>query len=375
MEAVISFLLLVISYFIIKKVRVKLMDSSKNCSMERVIKKRKQYRVFLIVFSIISLILFWVGTPKNETSIVSQFVVFIYLYLSINELSFLERTKPVTIDRVIKSGKYVLYLRGFSYDDYSTISQLKSNKTDNFSEYQFVNILGLYMPVFAVGMTKELYAPHGAKRVYLSDGQWENEVKILIENATIIVILINDSDNCIWEIEQSYNLSKTIYIIDNISKLHQIRAYFNKSHKYPFPIIKESHNILYKLDCCDDFIISEYENSFNSYKRVIKKIMWEKLSMKRWIIDARLLTLKGFIFALIMFLISLLEAVLITLTLGILVISIWGHIPGQGVGISLLLMFLIIFLLNTNIRIFFTPLSILENSFVMRKYKKIRKLL
>lgn len=59
----------------------------------------------------------------------------------------------------VKSQDFVLYLRGFSSDSYSDINEADKFKSDKFNEYKFIKNLNYYYPVYAVGMTKELYSP------------------------------------------------------------------------------------------------------------------------------------------------------------------------------------------------------------------------
>ena len=72
------------------------------------------------------------------------------------------------------------------------------------------------MPAYAVGMTKELNSPIGAERIYLNDAEWESEVMDLMTKASLIVILLNDSQSCIWEICKSNQFKNKVVFISNI---------------------------------------------------------------------------------------------------------------------------------------------------------------
>ena len=73
-------------------------------------------------------------------------------------------------------------------------------------------------------MTKELNSPIGAERIYLNDTEWEDEVWGLMERARLIVVLLNDSQSCIWEICKAHQFQeKVIFISNNNDKLVNIR--------------------------------------------------------------------------------------------------------------------------------------------------------
>lgn len=127
----------------------------------------------------------------------------------------------------IAKSKFVLYLRGFAQDNYS-LGQIDLSKRrknlNNFSEAHFINILKQYMPVYAVGMTKELNAPIGAERIYLNDTEWEQEVLSLMNKASLIVILLNDSLSCIWEIRESNQFKNKVVFISHNREIGKYQA-------------------------------------------------------------------------------------------------------------------------------------------------------
>lgn len=202
----------------------------------------------------------------------------------------------------IKS-KFVLYLRGFAFDDYTTNNKTLSEKKDinKFSEGLFIGILKQYMPVYAVGMTKELCSPIGAERIYLNDANWESEVLDLMTRASLIVILLNDSPSCIWELSKSNQFKKkVVYICDNNSKLLRIRKELNKQSVYPIPIGLTDRTISYVLEDSNRVIISEYSNKENDYMRILKKMMYEKLGLRRFIFTQKRLNMAVWFYIAIM---------------------------------------------------------------------------
>lgn len=156
---------------------------------------------------------------------------------------------------VLNANKpFVLYLRGFENDNYSSKFKIESQgKYISFSEYNLVKEMKSRIPVYAVGMTKETYSPVGADRVYLDDSTWKDDVRELMVAADKIVILVDDKENCIWEIEQTYNLKeKTIFIVNDYYKY--LMAKFKLENKYDLPRIEDEqyHNIPFYFSIQDN---------------------------------------------------------------------------------------------------------------------------
>lgn len=161
---------------------------------------------------------------------------------TLTKTSVLSRNKP-----------YILYLRGFNCDEYESHHKLYSKKNNkqisNFSEFKFAQSIRKHFPIYAVGMTKEIESASGASRIYLEDSTWKQDVKILMKHAKAIIILINSSDSCIWEIEQSTQmLEKTYYIVDNMEeyKLSKQMLY-GKISGLPLVIVPNDKILVFKI--------------------------------------------------------------------------------------------------------------------------------
>ena len=147
-----------------------------------------------------------------------------------------------TKDDVLSLNKpYILYLRGFQNDNYNYKFQLElEGRIDSFSEYHLVKKISDKIPVYTIGMTKEAYSPIGADRVYLDDLTWQNDVLELMIAAERIVVLVDDKENCLWEIEQTNMLkNKTIYIVNDYYKY--VLAKIKLDEKISFPPIEEQY--------------------------------------------------------------------------------------------------------------------------------------
>lgn len=181
----------------------------------------------------------------------------------------------MTIDK-LKEEDFALYLRGFSSDSYKAsmydkldaINERKNMKFTKgkkkdvmklpFSEHDFAKAVKQYMPIYSVGMTKEIESPEGSKRIYLNDENWQEGVKLLIEKAKIVFILVNPSESCIWEILKSQELAreKTIIFVDNTDYINILKDKMEYStipeyirctgkHTYNYLIDGKCHSYVY----------------------------------------------------------------------------------------------------------------------------------
>ena len=166
---------------------------------------------------------------------------------------------------------YVLYLRGFESDDYSSeTKQINKSRKPNtrFSEYYFTRVLQTKETVCAVGMTKEVDAPIGAQRIYLDDETWQVDVLDLMRGANEIYILVNDRPSCIWEIAQSLSmLDKTIFLVDEREKYDKVRQ-LGYEYGIEFPPIPHS------AECrSNDFVAIRFKDGHSdcrSYDKSLK---------------------------------------------------------------------------------------------------------
>ena len=193
-------------------------------------------------------------------------------------------------DDVLKAKKpFILYLRGFENDNYSSKFKIESQgKFISFSEYSLVKEMKNRIPIYAVGMTKETYSPVGADRVYLDDSTWKEDVRELMIVADKIVILVDDKENCIWEIEQTYNLKdKTIFIVNDYYKY--LMAKFKLENKYDLPRIEDEqyHNIPFYFSIengnLEIYKISGYIELANFITRSLPKILSKLTIYALWI--------------------------------------------------------------------------------------------
>ena len=195
------------------------------------------YTLFILVELNFLIPAFWESlhhiTAKNQT------INFILLSL----LPYASMSLPIsgmTIDK-LKDKNFALYLRGFSSDSYDAsmidklddirkrLKLIRRGKKDvmklPFSEHDFAKAVKQFMPIYSVGMTKEIESPEGSKRIYLNDENWQEGVELLIRKAKIVFILVNPSISCIWEILKCQELAieKTIFFVDNTDNIKVLK--------------------------------------------------------------------------------------------------------------------------------------------------------
>ena len=185
---------------------------------------------------------------------------------------------------------FVLYLMGFSRDNYGeSIETLqKSSASKSFSEGRSIHLLKQYIPVYAVGMTKELEAPHGASRIYLEDAEWEQEVEALMKKATMIIVLLNDSNSCIWEIQHAHRYkNKTVYICDSQEKLINVRHKLNASREgVAIPLGMKVNTITF-TDSKGSSRTIPIDHTDKDYSQFIHRIMSNRFGLNRHIFSNR----------------------------------------------------------------------------------------
>lgn len=181
-----------------------------------------------------------------------------------------------------KHDDFVLFLRGFASDDYSSEGHLerkakKLKRSRQFSEYAFTKVLGQKRTVCAIGMTKEISSPIGAVRIYVDDETWQQDVRDLMERAKTIYILVNDSSSCIWEICESGTwLSKSVLLVDDLAKYERVRSSGSiRSFVLPeLPNPSKEHHKKKQIAAIsfvnDTSTISQFDNTIDGYARYLR---------------------------------------------------------------------------------------------------------
>lgn len=194
-------------------------------------KRRKMFVVYIAISSIVVLGLCVISIGF----IITLVIIPIEIAYNKPKTDIYGNLSFYTQEQFLKENeRFYLYLRGFN-DDIPFDSKKTLGK-DEFDESVFAEIIdyALGIPVCALGMTKEIDSPIGAKRVYVDDDAWQDKVLELMNKAERIFILVNDRSSCIWEIENSVSLlDKTVCIVDDLGKYQSVKAHMDKCLALP----------------------------------------------------------------------------------------------------------------------------------------------
>jgi hypothetical protein len=118
---------------------------------------------------------------------------------------------PIYTEAIIdKLENYGLYLRSFK-DDATILS--------GFDEAEIIGTFNRIFPIYAVGQPIELISPAGAKRIYIEENNWREQIAILSQKAKFILLKISDTENFLWECKhcvENVGFDKLIFFwIDN----------------------------------------------------------------------------------------------------------------------------------------------------------------
>lgn len=226
--------------------------------------------MFIGGFFIILLLILIIAIPVG---------IFVYIYYKGN-LSYSDKESFIQTNK-----SFILYLRGFENDDYSDRFHLILSKSNSFSEYIFTKAISKYCVCAAIGMTKELDAPLGAKRIYVDDATWKEDVKDLIDKAETVFILMNDRPSCIWEVENSAQyIDKTVYIIDNPVKYVLVQEAVKYVIPFPhIPALSMKNKFFYLLHVNGEFMSFEYTNTKKGYRKLLENVFERRKSLCRTI--------------------------------------------------------------------------------------------
>lgn len=186
----------------------------------------------------------------------------------------------------VKDSRFALFLRGFEKDKFVYDYKHKAQRQfESFSEFHFMNHVNKYMNAYAVGITKELEPAIGSNRIYLPNETSKDDVIELMEKAAVIIILINDKPNCIWEIEQStkYPL-KTIYIVDDYNKYTVVLNEFQKMNCSGIPKLPFNFSCFIYLGYPEEIVVNPLQNKEEDYERAVNYIFKELFGFRNGIV-------------------------------------------------------------------------------------------
>ena len=299
-------LILVIVYgilFVLRYVSLRLIFKAKSAKQSVMIRKCfKLIRVIVLVYYTCFIVYAIIKAAIVYSSFFSSQYPTGILLVSIIFMAFrvyASCSLPVsgmTMDK-LRSKRFALYLRGFSSDDYNSSMEENIDIAENrfnvnigrtsintiqtgtqnpntFLERNFIKAFKkcTHMPVYSVGMTKELESPEGSKRVYLNDETWQESVGALIDRATYIFVLVNASGSCIWEILQCQKKAKekTFYLIDDEKNVVELQNKLQDSTPECFNGSISKGTLLFMYN--GQFFCLDYQNNQTDFYRIFSKL-------------------------------------------------------------------------------------------------------
>lgn len=276
------------------KLKIKKSKKSKESVKYRNIYKAGRITILLLYTFFLPIVFYLVSDNLFMINDISEKFIFIGV-IGIIVLTYSSMSLPISSKTIedIGNENFILFLRGFSSDNYdATLNQtklleslnpstllnftLRKNNNPNdlpFSENNFYITLKKTIPVYCVGMTKEVASPHGCKRVYLDDESWKEGVSLLIKKAKYVFILIHNSESCVWEIKECEKIAseKTVYLIDTINKYEKTLELM-KDDGVPYILDSQAQKIqecfTEKLKYVPDSLISQIEKMSNNLDKI-----------------------------------------------------------------------------------------------------------
>lgn len=169
---------------------------------------------------------------------------------------------------VDKLENYILYLRAFKDDRYEFF-----NSPNRLNEGEVVKTFKRYFPVYAIGQPNKLLPYHGAKRIYITEEEWQDGVKKISQKAKIIVLNISNTDNFLWETEfciKNIEKNKLFFICknENSNYYSQFQEYMNTNCQVLLPE--------YTAEYLDKNIVIYFENQTPILKSFSQKDDFQK---------------------------------------------------------------------------------------------------
>lgn len=201
---------------------------------------------------------------------------------------FYEKIGPTYTNSFIKTLKtnFGLYLRCFQSD---------SNDVINGVEKKLCSLVKEYLPIYAIGNPFEVLPSTGATRIYATDKEWEESVRTMMKNSSLVIIKPSRTPGCLKELTFCNTLrakEKTIFIItcpedltiikeklgfENSDVINQIvcdSTYLAKYKANNLEMIQitDDESNADVLDFMEEFIQYSYSDNFTSKWKWVNRI-------------------------------------------------------------------------------------------------------
>lgn len=219
----------------------------------RLLKKRTiSLYVILTILALCYLVFMWLepyyGIGYSPTALVVAIVLYTQIAYEKPKTQIYGNLSYITAKEYLKGKEeFYLYLRGFSDDlPFKSSNKLPKGKFDETLLAEAVEY-GFGMPMCALGMTREIDSPLGAKRLYVNDDDWQEHVLQLMQRAKQIFILVNNRTSCLWEIEQAQMMKdKIVFIVDDYGNYSEVRKIYGDMFDMPEPPQDNTQNFFFR---------------------------------------------------------------------------------------------------------------------------------
>jgi hypothetical protein len=224
--------------------------------------KQRLYDMLLGFIGAVAVITVWGWISHKRNSFTDSLIVWKYLCLIIG-FAFMWGRKLFhePISRILSEDKRppVLYLRSFK-DDKTASAPMKQSYWPIFSteEECLIDVLHDFGPCIAIGKPGEKLPDLGAARMYLDNNVWQDKVRELLMSSKLVVLRAGNTQNFLWEVEQSAESVRpksVIILIPRVKNIYEdFRVRANQYFPKPLPESTKDFNFVSGIGSLHGFI-------------------------------------------------------------------------------------------------------------------------
>jgi uncharacterized RDD family membrane protein YckC len=226
---------------------------------------KKQLGILLMIIGVTGLILSSIIFGLSEDNIFSDYndIISIASFLLISVFVFIyfigKRMYRIEVFKYKNDSRPpILYLRNFDKDKITTKGKMSWLEKINFwggkinlktEEEEIAMAFEMYGPFIAIGKPDELLPRLGADRLYVNHSDWQQKVRELIKEATLIVMQPGSTPGLIWELQtviETKSLHKLVLLVpENEKDLEAFRDFFKEHTSILLPFIYYSKKVMH----------------------------------------------------------------------------------------------------------------------------------
>ena len=189
----------------------------------------------------------------------------------------------------------VIYLRSFKDDKVTSHPISESGMPLFYTEEEYlVDVLNEFGPCVAIGQPGEKLPELGAARMYLDNNIWQDKVREFLAASQLIVLRAGNTQNFLWEVEQSARSLRPEHIVILIPRQKNIYDQFRlRANQYlpkPLPENSKEPAIIWGMrgmGSLSGYIYFDQDWTSHFIKFLYKTSFWEReyLSLPKYIIQ------------------------------------------------------------------------------------------